>query len=139
MSASPRRCDVGMTKNQYSSSITENFDPDVIQHGKRTVSVVTFLPGPSVSPQIRRVLNSTWTKCLSHVKYVVNSVALHEYTGDAFRKVSCRILSFIMVCPGNLTRQKEACPCVAAEISCLSLFEIPDVGRSGKTTIFSAE
>jgi len=41
-----------------------------------------------------------------------------------------------MECPGNLTRQKEACPCLAAEISCLSLFEIPDVERSGKTTIF---
>jgi hypothetical protein len=107
--------------------------------GKEQRGMRTFLPEPSGSPQVRRVLNSTWTKCRSHVRHVVNSVALHEDKEDALRKVSFCVPQFIMVCPGNSMRQKEPCPFLVVEISCLSFFGIPNGGRSGKTTIFSAE
>jgi len=72
---------------------------------------VFSLLGPSVSPQVRRVLIPSWTKCRSHVKHIVNSVARHEGNEDAPRKVSCCIPPFVIVCLGNLTRQKEPCPC----------------------------
>ena len=44
-----------------------------------------------------------------------------------------------IVCLGNLTRQKEPCPGLVAEVFCLSVNEIPDAGHSGKTTIFRVD
>jgi hypothetical protein len=107
--------------------------------GKEQRRMRTFLPEPSGSPQVRRVLNPTWTKCRLHVRHVVNSGALDEDKEDALRKVSFCVSRFIIVCPGNSMRQKEPCPFLVVEISCLSFFGIPNGGYSGKTTISNVD
>ena len=100
----------------------------------------TSLPRLGVSSKIRGVLNPTLTKCSSHFRHKVNSVALHERSEDAPPKGFLLYPAvYHIVCLGNLTRQKEPFQYLAAEAFCLSVNEIPDAGHSGKTAIFKVD